>query len=275
MKKVFTLLLLALTSNLSFAQDQVFFKNTTFENADFSVVIDNASSTYGEAKFKIQITNKTSDFLILKPAECVFKINGKNFSSIDNDLFIPPNSTDSRNMSLPGTNFNKVQNYSFVLSGLYKISTSGTKFKAADFKLPASEVLVFKAGDFFNCTMDTLIKTTDKTSVTFSCLYEGDKIGLIDPSKTYLKVPNGNEYPNQKINAANPATKSKSDILMLTKGQTIKTTLEWTKMPGGKGNDMAKLDLVVLFKETFGETTRQRLGGLVLELKYDEVKNKQ
>src|SRR5258708_7687095 len=107
----------------SHAQEQVFYKSNTFENSDYSLVIDDAVSTYGSTKLKLKITNKTSDFLVLKPAECVFKINGKNSSSIDNDLIIAPNSAGSRVLSLPGSNFNQEQNYTFVMSGLHNIST--------------------------------------------------------------------------------------------------------------------------------------------------------
>lgn len=261
--------------NTSLAQDQIFYKSTSFENSDYSLLIDDAVSTYGSTKFKLKIINKTADFLILKPAECVFKINGKNSSSIDNDLIIPPNGTDSRVMTLPGTDFDRVLNYSFVLSGMYKISTSGTVVKAPDFTLPGGEILVFKVGDAYTCTMDTLVKLSEKTSVTFDCLYEGAKIGMINPAKTAVKIPNGNEYPNARTNDANPSTKGKSDILMLTKGQAAKIILEWGRMPGGKATDMAKIEMAILFKDAFSETTRQKLGGLTLELKYDEVKNKQ
>ncbi len=259
----------------SHAQDQLFYKSTTFENGDYSLILDDAVSTYGSTKFKLKIANKTADFLVLKPAECVFKINGKNSSSIDNDLVIQPNSSDSRVLTMPGSGFDKVLNYTFVMSGLYKISTGGAAIKANDFKLPPAETMVMRAGDVFFCTMDTLIKLSEKTSVTFDCLYSGDKIGMIDLSKITVKLPNGNEYPNQKLNANNPATKGKTDFVMLSKGQTQKITFEWGRMPGGKATDMSKIELVILAHDAFTETTKQRTGALPLELKYDEVKNKQ
>jgi hypothetical protein len=257
--------------NIGMAQDQVYYKSTTFETPDYTIVIEDAISTYGSAKFKLKLTNKTSDFLLLKPSECVFKINGKNSSTIDNELIVGPNATDTRNFSLPGNGMSSVRDYIFVLSGIYKIGTNGTVLKTPDFKIPPAETMVVKAGvEEFICTMDTLIKQSEKTFVAFDVEYTGSKIGMINTSKPTLKLPNGNEFPNQKV-----IEKGKTPYITLLKGQKEKISMEWNRLPGGKATDMAKLDMTIVFKETFSETTRQKMPNITFELKYDEVKNTQ
>jgi hypothetical protein len=154
---------------------------------------------------------------------------------------------------------------------VYKISTSGTVLKTPDFKIPPAETMVVKAGvEEFICTLDTLIKQSDRTFAAFDIEYTGSKIGMINTSKIGLKLPNGTEYPNQKV-----LEKGKSPYVTLLKGQKDKISMEWSRLPGGKATDMAKLDMNIVFKETFSETTRQKMPNITFELKYDEVKNTQ
>ncbi|MGZ3883348.1 MAG: hypothetical protein ACXVPQ_06825 [Bacteroidia bacterium] len=252
--------------------DKIFYLNTTVEGSDFTLTADNAVSTAGETKVKLKITNKTSDFLILKPEECVFKINGAEFRPNDKMLVIDPNGTDFRVLNIKGTDFNKVKDYSLTVSGIYKVSTSGTVIKADDFKLPAS-ANDFKAGDF-SCTMGNLYKETDKTTAKFKCVYNGNKVGMINPAKAALKFPDGAERANEKTNAKTVLSKNKTDIVMLMKGQDDNITTEWNRQEGGKATDMQKLELSIVWRDAFTEAVPVKLGSETLELKFDAVKSK-
>ncbi len=272
MKKTFATALAICVISASFAQDKIYYKNATAENGDFSITIDNAVSTKVETKCKVKITNKTADFLILKPEECIFTINGKEMKCSEKTLIIQPNSSDFRVMNLKAEDLNKVKDYNFTVGGIYKVSTSGTALNAPDFKLPPS-TNDFKAGDF-SCSMSSLSKETDKTSVKFKCAYNGAKVGFINPTKAAVKMPNDAERANEKTNASSVLTKGKSDILMLMKGDSENITLEWNRMQGGKSTDMQKVDMTILWRDCFTEAVPEKLKSETLELKYDEVKSK-
>ena len=58
--------------------DKLFYKDIIKETGDITITVDNAVSTAGETKFKLKITNKTNDYMIYKPTESKFIVNGKN-----------------------------------------------------------------------------------------------------------------------------------------------------------------------------------------------------
>ena len=57
--------------------EKIYYKDTKIETADYTLIVSNAVSTDAETKFKIKIVNKTNTFLIYKPEESKFNINGK------------------------------------------------------------------------------------------------------------------------------------------------------------------------------------------------------
>jgi hypothetical protein len=141
---------------------------------------------------------------------------------------------------------------------MYKVATNGPVSEAADFKLPASSN-DFTAGGF-NCTMTSLTKETDKTEAKFECRYTGSKIGVIQPGKAVVKMPDGSEIANEK--------KSSAPIIM-TKGKTEKITFKWNRMEGGKVSDMQKVNMLIVFKNTFTEVDAVKLKEETLNFELD------
>ena len=78
------------------------------------------------------------------------------------------------------------------MGGLYRIPENKKGIATPDFRLPPSQNQ-FSSGNF-NCTMSKLSKETDKTAVKFKCVYTGDQIGIIYPSRISVKMPDGNDY---------------------------------------------------------------------------------
>jgi len=265
MKKiVLTSLVIACTLSSAIAQEvkyvKIFYKDFKMETSDLTITVDNAVSTEAETKFKLKITNKTSDYIIYKPEESKFVINGKDLKPSEKWLIISPNDSDFRIINLKGAGYNTVKSYSFVVDGLYRVSSSAKGIAVPDFKLPPAQN-EFKAENF-TCTLGKLSKESDKTEAKFKCAYNGNKIGFIFPNKVSVKMPDGSEHANAK---------SKSKVIMLLKGETDDITLKWERMEGGKAMDMQKVDMMVKWNDTFSEVDPEKMKSETLELVFDET----
>jgi hypothetical protein len=243
--------------------DKLFYKDATKETAEVKITIDNAMSTAGETKFKLKITNLTGDYIIYKPEESKFIVNGKEMMPKEKWLIIKPNESDFRVINMKGAAFNEVKTYSFVLGGLYSASTKGTPVTVPNFDLPASKN-EFEAGSF-KCTVSNVYKESDKTEVKFKSAYNGKKIGFIQPSKTAVKMPDGKEYANAK---------SKSSPILLMRGEEDSFTLKWEKFEGGKAMDMQKVPMVIIWNDAFTESELVLLKAETLNMEFDEAMTK-
>ncbi len=270
MKKI-VFAFIALTSMLTASAqkeikyEKLYYKGSTIETNEVTITVDNAVSTEGETKFKLKIVNKTADYIMFKPEECKFIINGKESKPSEKPKTIAPNSSDWLIVNLKGAGYNAVKNYSFEIGGLYKVSTSGTVTKADDFKLPASKN-DFKAGSF-SLVMGKLTKESGKTEVKFDCSYNGDKVAIIFPNKIGVKMPDGNEYASVQPTGL----LAKKGPIILTKGQTETLSGNWEKMAGGKAMDMQFVEMNIKWNDTFTEASLEKLKNETLNLEFDQA----
>ena len=240
---------------------EIAYKDIASEYGDMAVSTNNGISNKEMTKFKLKIVNKTNDILLYKPEESSFKLEGKEVKPKEKWLFIYPIESDFRVVNAMGPDF--LVPYSFVLGGVYKISTSAKGIDAPDFQLPASQN-EFTAGGF-NCTMSSLTKESDKTEVKFECKYMGDKVGVIQPARAAIKLPDGTEIANEK---------TKSQPIIVMKGKSEKVSFKWNRMEGGKAQDMQKIKLIILFRQTFSEVEPVKLKEETLQFVIDEALSK-
>jgi hypothetical protein len=271
-KTILQFALAVLTLGTATAQKEVkyeklFYKDVTKETSEVKITVDNAVATAGETKFKLKITNLTGDYIIFKPEESKFIINGKEMAPKEKWLIIKPNESDFRVINMKGAGYNEVKSYSFVVGGLYLASTKGTVVEAPNFDLPASKN-EFEAGSF-KTTMSNIYKESDRTEVKFKSAYNGSKIGFIQPAKVSVKMPDGKEYANAK---------SKADAIMLTKGQDDSFSLRWDRMEGGKTMDMQKVTMTIIWHDAYSESELKALNAEKIDMEFDqantELKNK-
>ncbi len=257
---------LAVATAQSQNYEKLFYKDLTKETDQVTITVDNAVSTPGETKFKLKVTNKTNDYVLYKPMESKFMIDGKESKPKEKMLIIKPNSSDFVTINLKGAGYNKVKSYSFVIDGLYSVSTNGKAIEVPNFKLPAAQN-EFKAGDF-NCTMTNVTKESDKTEVKFKCSYNGDKIGVIHNTRAGVKMPDGNEYANAKKPGL---LESKAKEVLVMKGEEESVNLKWERMEGGRAMDMQKVAMDIVWHATFTEAPAVKLKGETLEMEFDEA----
>ncbi len=235
---------------------EIFYKDITHEADDFTATTNNGFSNKELTKFKLKIANKTNDILMYKPEESTFKVEGKEAKPKEKVLFVYPGESDHRIVNLVSADY-LVTNYSFVMGGMYKISTKGAVTEIPEFKIGASNE--FEAGGF-TCTQSSLTKETDKTEAKFECRYTGSKIGVIQPGKAVVKMPDGTEIANEK--------KSSTPIILM-KGKSEKITFKWNRMEGGKATDMQKVNMIILFKGAFSEADAVKLNDETLNFELD------
>lgn len=270
MKKIILAVFAVSTMLTAIAQKEtkyakLYYKDLKVENADVNITVDNAVSTDGETKFKLKISNKTNNFLILKPEECKFTINGKDITPSEKWLIISPNESDFRIINLKGTGYNSVKTYSFTVDGLYKVSTEEKGIPTPDYKLPVNKN-DFKTGNF-TVKLNKLYKESDATNLKLDVTYTGDKMGVINSDKAGVVMPDGKEYAAVK----STGLLAKSGPVIMKKGDTESVTLKWDRMEGGKAMDMQKVDMLVKFNDMFSESTPEKLKPETLNFEFDET----
>lgn len=242
--------------------EKIIYTDATQDIGEAEISAKDAVSIAAYTKFKIKIENKSDGIMLLKPEESKVVVNGKNFVPQEKWLFVNPAESDHRTVDIKGTEF-MVNQYSYEVDGLYKISTDDRPVQAPDFQLPASQN-EFKAGNF-TCAMLDLKKETGGTAVKFECRYTGDKIGVIHTNRAAIKLPDGTEIANAK---------TKTDPVVLMKGESKKVSLSWDRMEGGKATDMQKIKLMIVWRNTFIEAEARKMPAVRLDIKIDETKSK-
>ena len=241
---------------------KIVYKSQTIENNEEKVTISDANSTAAGIKFKIRILNKTNDYLIYKPSESSFVIAGKESNPNEKWLIIRPNEEEWKVIDLKGSQFLVAADYVFKLNGIYRVPMNAEGIKTPDFQVPPS-VNEFKAGGF-TCTIGKIKKETARTDVQFKTNYNGDKIGIFEPNKVAMKMPDGKEYANFH---------SDKDPLIFAKGDNETFVVAWKDIPSSSG-DMQKVDLQILWRDAFKEVTPNAVPLLSIDILFDEETTK-
>ena len=257
---LYTLLLISVATVATAAgKAKVFYKDQTVETADVTITIEGAVAVDAYTKFKIKIKNKTNDILVFKPQEIVFVIDGKDYTaSGEKTKTIAASDEASEVIDLKGTTF-MVNSYSLKIGSVYR-AVPTNQVTVPDFKLPASNN-DFTAGGF-KCMLKKQTRTTQVTEVHFDCNYTGGKIGLVDPAKVSLKMPNGREYANMH---------GQRHPLLLNKGETDDFTLAWKKI-GVRDGDMQFVDMNIEWKEAMSEVSLKKMPEQVVKMEADTTK---
>lgn len=216
------------------------------ETDDYIITIEDVVSNIKYAKFKIKITNKTSDYLLFKGEECIYTTDATTIKALEKPAFIEPFSSKSKVIEFKGTEGLHVDKFGVEIKGLYKITIGETNFSAPDFQLPPNSK-DFTSGSFV-CTLLKTDQETQSTWARFSCKYNGQKIGFINPAKCVVKLPDGKEFASANL-------KSKSEMML--PGDESKFYADF-QIPA-KTADMQFTTMNIVWKETFSESTAKPL----------------
>jgi hypothetical protein len=260
MKKQLLTCFLLLLAAVSIAQDvkykKVYYKDQSMETMDALVTVTDAVALSGGLKLKIIVSNKTNDYILFKPAECEFRIKGSATRPEEKPLWIKPRDKESLVLEIKVASLSP-ENFNFLLGGLYRITLNGNIMNAPEFSLPAA-TNSFKAGDF-SFSLEKSKKETNYSSAKFNVSYNGNHIGIIQPSKITMRMPDGTEYINS----------NKDKAIFLEKGKTNDFTPGWKDIPASSG-DMQLSKLSIDFHDAFREAIPVKIPPVELNMLFDK-----
>lgn len=237
----------------------VYNNSQNIETNEYTITIEDVVSTVKSAKFKIKISNKTADYLLFKGEECTFISGNIKANPTEKPIFIEPYSSRNKVVDFKGTDNFLVVQFEVEIKGLYKIIVGETNFPATDFQLPPN-TKDFTAGPF-TCTLLKTEQETQSTWAKFSCKYNGQKIGFINPAKCVVKLPDGKEFASTNL-------KSKAEMLL--PGEESKFTAEFQIQ--AKTADMQFTTMNIVWKNSFSESIAKPLDAHKATFEVDAAK---
>ncbi len=205
---------------------------------------------------KLKITNKTNDFIFFNTEELTFKFDHGIYKPKQKQIIIKPKGSCSYLAKVTGDSNFHVESFTLEIEGLSRLTTNVTALKVDKFQVPANKNN-FTVGDF----KINLLKSKQETQETwlrFSCIYEGSKIGIVDPSNIIITTEKG-EWANDF---------KKSKIILLQNGETKKFSAIF-HIPG-KILDMQFATMHIDWKETFKESELEEMNGHKLNFEFDQ-----
>lgn len=234
----------------------VFYKEVTFETDDYNLYLVKCFTRKDLVKFKIRIFNKTKDFLYIKPQEFVLTINGEQLKPSGKTMIVQPDGEESQMLDVLGAKADlRCDAFEIALSGLYKVPAHGEVQAIGNTALPAKRQTELKAGPFTCTLLDNQIEK-GKSIVKYSCVYNGDQIGVLNAATCKALQTSGNENANSY---------RFSDAKLLEKGQEATFTAEFKQMNTG---NMAE-GIQMKWHETFMQSPALPLKAIKVPMKID------
>ena len=233
-----------------------YYKPVSTDIKPVKVELSDAVSKIEYVKFKMKITNTGTDYILYKPQESAFTIEGSNYLPQDKKaVLVEPMNNASRTIDAKGNGNNMhVNDFSFHVNGLYKVIPTATT-TAPNFMLPPS-VNQFTAGDF-TVEMLNISKKTQETAVKFKVTYIGEGMGIVDPKKLSTKIESGQLFANEK--------REKTSVLAKGESETFIALFHIE----GRIADMQFANMEIVWNDTFKQAELQKIDGSDVTLSLD------
>lgn len=233
-----------------------YYKPVSVDLKPVKVDFSDAVSKIEYAKFKLKLTNTGTDYILYKPQESAFTIEGANYLPQDKKaVLVEPLDNTSRTIDAKGNGSNMhAADFTFNIDGLYKVIPTST-VNAPNFLLPPS-VNQFSAGDF-TVEMVNISKKTQETAVKFKVTYTGEGMGIVDPKKLSTKIESGQLFANEK--------RDKTSVLGKGESETFIALFHIE----GRIADMQFANMEIVWNDTFKHAELKKIDGTVVTLTLD------
>lgn len=225
----------------------------------YQLTFDNVISRVAYTKMGIKIKNPTNDYLLIKKEKTSFNIDGKECHPETDWFFIRPNDQEGKTFKVEGETNYHVDKFTLKIDGIYTVPASGKVHKAPNFKLPVENDVV-SFGDF-KISVKKSSKKTKETLVVFEVVYEGDDVGIVDPSKIAVIVPDKGtgEFRNNDKDIVKIKLFNKGDKKSITTTFNIPSSY----------SDMQYANMEIVFKDAFQSSKETAAKGSTVQFEID------
>lgn len=244
----FTILFLSMLGGLSVEAQSVSqnfktvkYEEKIFDNPDYKLYVVGSFSRSEILKVKLRVFNKSKNIIYIKPEEIQFIVNGKTIAGKGRTIVVQPDGDEARLIDVEANMDMRCDKFEVILSGVYKINPNAAEvIKAETSEVDGSSATPVTASTLFKCNTTIAQSNKEKSFAKYSCVYTGDKIGIIEPGNTVAIMSsarkNYNSYP-------------KSELFVLEKGDPQTITIEFRKLNGaGDLTDGYKVEWTNVFK---------------------------
>lgn len=233
-----------------------YYKPVSADLKTVKIEVSDAVSKIEYAKFRMKIINAGTDYILYRPQESVFLLDGQSYVPQDKKaLLVEPLDNASRTIDVKGNGHNMHANaFSFAVDGLYKVIPTAT-VSAPNFLLPPA-VNQFTAGDF-TVEMTNISKKTQETAVKFKVTYTGEGMGIVDPKKLSSKIESGQIFANEK--------REKGSVLAKGESETFIALFHIE----GRIADMQFANMEIVWNDTFKHAELKKIDGTSVNLVLD------
>jgi hypothetical protein len=217
------------------------YEEKIFDNPDYKLYIVGSFSRSEILKIKIRVFNKSKNLIYIKPEEIQFLVNGEKIKGKGRLIVVQPNGDEARLIDVEGAMDMRCDKFEVILSGVYKIDPKATEaVKAEPTEVDGSMATPVTASTLFKCNTTAAQTNKEKSFAKYSCVYTGDKIGIIEP---------GNTVAIMASNKKNFNSFPKNEIFALEKGEPQTITIEFRKLnTAGDLTDGYKVEWNDVFK---------------------------
>jgi len=263
-KYLFLVFILSIVANFSFSQKvdektrHYFINPPTIEKTNLSIDFQNVVSKFNYIKFAIILDNKSEDFLIwINEKSKIIIADGEKNPFRIKTFKARPHKAIKRTFEVRGGEQFLVNEFKFVLNGLYRVPVEGNTQKVEDFKLP-EEKNTIKAGDF-TINLKKVKKKTDETAVYFEAIYSGNDYAIVRLNEINVRVKDNQVFANDH---------KKPKPFLLKKGDKVKIKCLF-HIPS-RVVDMQFADMFIQFNNAFSVSKAIAVDGFTVEFKLNE-----
>ncbi len=239
---------------------EIWYKDKVIENKHLKLTIEDALVNEKILKFRLKIENLYPGFLLFKANELVVNVNGQDTNLVGKWILIEALADNRRTFDLKGKDY-RSNKFKIKTSGFYLIPNNTKAMPGPDFTLTPNDKEI-SIGDF-KVTMVDLKKETGNTVIKFKLEYTGDRVGLVDPSKIMVMMPDKKEYSQKS---------SKGTVLAMNKGSKEILIVKFGKEIPSTAGDMQKAEMILRWKDAFKECSPENIVPEILEIEKDDDK---
>lgn len=201
------------------------YEEMVFENADYKLYIAGSFSRAEILKIKLRVFNKSKHVIYIKPEEIQFIVNDKKLPGKGRLIVVQPDGDEWRLVDVEGKMDMRCDKFEVILSGIYKIDTkAGEVVKAENTEVDGNSATPVTASTLFKCNTTIAQSNKEKSFAKYSCVYTGDKIGIIEPGNTVAIMSSGRQNYNSF---------PRNEVFVMEQGVPQTITIEFRKLNGG------------------------------------------